>query len=283
MGLLDGRVVLITGAGRGIGREHALLMASEGAKVVVNDLGGGVDGSGEDTGPAEQTAQEIRDMGGEAVANNDSVTDWEGSQRMINAAVEAFGDLHVLVNNAGILRDTTFHKMTEEDWDTVINVHLKGSFKRMEKVPTIQRKPIIQLERFTQGPFKKAVALAIDHRMTTIIITACIVFLAIMVLASNRLPFSFFQMPDTNLLRLNVGFVAGTSEKTVQSFLSLDVSDAADNPPPSLLIPLLLESIPPVKTLVTIWLPETFRTFKTILPSSRTNMSLEATSAARFL
>ena len=87
MGLLDGRVVLITGAGRGIGREHALLMASEGAKVVVNDLGGGVDGSGEDTGPAEQTAQEIRDMGGEAVANNDSVTDWEGSQRMINACL----------------------------------------------------------------------------------------------------------------------------------------------------------------------------------------------------
>ena len=105
MGLLDGRVVIITGAGRGIGREHALLMASEGAKIVVNDLGGGVDGSGEDTGPAEETAQEIRDMGGEAVANNDSVTDWEGAQRMVNAAVEAFGDLHVLVNNAGILRD----------------------------------------------------------------------------------------------------------------------------------------------------------------------------------
>ena len=113
MGLLDGRVVIITGAGRGIGREHALLMASEGAKIVVNDLGGGVDGSGEDTGPAEETAQEIRDMGGEAVANNDSVTDWEGAQRMVNAAVEAFGDLHVLVNNAGILRDRVVVNMTE--------------------------------------------------------------------------------------------------------------------------------------------------------------------------
>ena len=127
MGLLDGRVVLITGAGRGIGREHALLMASEGAKVVVNDLGGGVDGSGEDTGPAEQTAQEIRDMGGEAVANNDSVTDWEGSQRMINAAVEAFGDLHVLVNNAGILRDRVVVNMTEGEWDAVVDCLLYTS------------------------------------------------------------------------------------------------------------------------------------------------------------
>ncbi|MEC9059009.1 MAG: SDR family NAD(P)-dependent oxidoreductase, partial [Actinomycetota bacterium] len=128
MGLLDGRVVLITGAGRGIGREHALLMASEGAKIVVNDLGGGVDGSGEDTGPAEETAQEIRDMGGEAVANNDSVTDWEGSQRMVNAAVEAFGDLHVLVNNAGILRDRVVVNMTEGEWDAVVDVHMKGHF-----------------------------------------------------------------------------------------------------------------------------------------------------------
>ena len=124
MGLLDGRVVLITGAGRGIGREHALLMASEGAKIVVNDLGGGVDGSGEDIGPAEETAQEIRDMGGEAVANNDSVTDWEGSQRMVNAAVEAFGDLHVLVNNAGILRDRVVVNMTEGEWDAVVDLSL---------------------------------------------------------------------------------------------------------------------------------------------------------------
>ena len=128
MGALDGRVVLVTGAGRGIGREHALLLASEGAKLVVNDLGGSIDGTGADAGPAEETAQEIRDMGGEAVSNNDSVTDWEGSQRMINAAVEAFGDLHVLVNNAGILRDRVVVNMTEGEWDAVIDVHMKGHF-----------------------------------------------------------------------------------------------------------------------------------------------------------
>ena len=133
MGLLDGRVVLITGAGRGIGREHALLMASEGAKVVVNDLGGGVDGSGEDTGPAEQTAQEIRDMGGEAVANNDSVTDWEGSQRMINAAVEAFGDLHVLVNNAGIALSVHLEDDNEADLDRLWSVNVKAPLSMTRK------------------------------------------------------------------------------------------------------------------------------------------------------
>src|SRR5579875_2752893 len=105
MGALDGRVAIITGAGRGIGREHALLFASEGAKVVVNDLGGAVDGSGDDRTPAEQVVDEIREMGGEAVANADDIADWEGGQRLIRSAVEAFGDLHVLVNNAGILRD----------------------------------------------------------------------------------------------------------------------------------------------------------------------------------
>src|ERR687889_838991 len=98
MGALDGRVAIITGAGRGIGREHALLFASEGAKVVVNDLGGAVDGSGDDRSPAQQVVDEIKEMGGEAVANGDNITDWEGGQRLINTAVEAFGDLHVLVN-----------------------------------------------------------------------------------------------------------------------------------------------------------------------------------------
>ena len=128
MGSLDGRVVIITGAGRGIGREHALLMASEGAKLVINDLGGNIDGSGADIGPAQEVVEEIKAMGGEAIANTDSVTSWEGGQRMINAAVEAFGDLHVLVNNAGILRDRVLVNMTEEEWDAVIAVHLKGHF-----------------------------------------------------------------------------------------------------------------------------------------------------------
>src|ERR671919_1681874 len=128
MGALDGRVAIITGAGRGIGREHALLFAQEGAKVVVNDLGGAIDGSGDDRTPAEQVVDEIKGMGGEAVANADSVADWEGGQRLVNAAVEAFGDLHVLINNAGILRDRVIVNMTEEEWDSVIHVHLKGHF-----------------------------------------------------------------------------------------------------------------------------------------------------------
>ena len=128
MGALDGRVAIITGAGRGIGREHALLFAQEGAKVVVNDLGGAMDGTGDDRTPAEQVVDEIKGMGGEAVANADNVADWEGAQRMINSAVEAFGDLHVLVNNAGILRDRVLVNMTEEEWDAVIHVHLKGHF-----------------------------------------------------------------------------------------------------------------------------------------------------------
>ncbi|HVE93308.1 MAG TPA: SDR family oxidoreductase [Acidimicrobiales bacterium] len=128
MGALDGRVAIITGAGRGIGREHALLFAGEGAKVVINDLGGAVDGSGDDRSPAEQVVDEIKAMGGEAVANADNVADWEGGQRLINTAIETFGDLHVLVNNAGILRDRVLVNMTEEEWDAVIHVHLKGHF-----------------------------------------------------------------------------------------------------------------------------------------------------------
>ncbi len=128
MGALDGRVAIITGAGRGIGREHALLFAAEGAKVVVNDLGGAVDGTGDDRSPAQQVVDEIQAMGGEAVANGDDVADWEGGQRLVNTAVETFGDLHVLVNNAGILRDRVLVNMTEEEWDAVIDVHLKGHF-----------------------------------------------------------------------------------------------------------------------------------------------------------
>ena len=128
MGTLDGRVAIITGAGRGIGREHALFFAAEGAKVVVNDLGGANDGSGTDITPAQEVVETIRAAGGEAIVNGDNVADWEGAQRLINAAVEAFGDLDILVNNAGILRDRVLVNMTEEEWDSVINVHLKGHF-----------------------------------------------------------------------------------------------------------------------------------------------------------
>ena len=128
MGTLDGRVAIITGAGRGLGREHALLFASEGAKVVVNDLGGDPHGEGADRAPAQQVADEIVAMGGEAVANVDSVSDWEGAKRLVDLAVETFGDLHVLVNNAGILRDRVIVNMTEQEWDAVVNVHLKGHF-----------------------------------------------------------------------------------------------------------------------------------------------------------
>jgi NAD(P)-dependent dehydrogenase (short-subunit alcohol dehydrogenase family) len=126
--LCEGRIAIVTGAGRGIGREHALSLAAHGAKVVVNDLGGNIDGTGGDLTPAEQVVQEIKGMGGEAVANGDSVSSWEGAQRLINTAIESFGDLHAVVNNAGILRDRMLTNMTEEEWDAVINVHLKGTF-----------------------------------------------------------------------------------------------------------------------------------------------------------
>jgi NAD(P)-dependent dehydrogenase (short-subunit alcohol dehydrogenase family) len=126
--LCEGRVAIVTGAGRGIGREHALSLARHGAKVVVNDLGGDMHGEGADASPAQQVVEEIRAAGGEAVANGDSVADWAGAQRLIGTALETFGDLHVLVNNAGILRDRVLANMTEEEWDAVINVHLKGTF-----------------------------------------------------------------------------------------------------------------------------------------------------------
>lgn len=128
MGALEGRVAIITGAGRGIGREHALLFAAEGAKVVINDLGAANDGEGSDLSPAEEVAEEIRAAGGEAVANGDNVADWEGAQNLINTAISTFGDLDILVNNAGILRDRVLVNMTEAEWDAVITVHLKGHF-----------------------------------------------------------------------------------------------------------------------------------------------------------
>ena len=128
MGALDGRVAIITGAGNGLGREHALLFAREGAKVVVNDLGGDAHGEGADLGPAQKVVGEIIAAGGQAVANTDSVADWDGAKRLVDQAVETFGDLHVLVNNAGILRDRMLVNMTERDWDSVMHVHLKGHF-----------------------------------------------------------------------------------------------------------------------------------------------------------
>ncbi len=128
MGYLDGRVAVITGAARGIGREHALLFAAEGAKVVVNDVGAGPDGNSSSSGPAAEVVEEIRATGGEAVASFDDVSDWEGGRRVIQSAIDAFGELHVLVNNAGILRDRLIVNMSEEEWDSVIQVVLKGHF-----------------------------------------------------------------------------------------------------------------------------------------------------------
>jgi NAD(P)-dependent dehydrogenase (short-subunit alcohol dehydrogenase family) len=128
MGLLDGRIVIVTGAGRGIGREHAHLLASEGAKVVVNDLGGSLDGEGEDKAAAQVVVEEIHAAGGEAVANVDNIATMDGAQKLIDTAVSTFGDVHALVNNAGILRDHMLVNMTEEEWDAVINVHLRGHF-----------------------------------------------------------------------------------------------------------------------------------------------------------
>ena len=128
MGRLSGKVAIVTGAARGIGRGHAMLLAAEGASVVVNDLGGEWDGSGADQRPAQQAVDEIVAAGGKAVANYDDVSDWEGGQRLINQAIETFGGLDILICNAGILRDRMTVNMTEEEWDAVIKVHLKGHF-----------------------------------------------------------------------------------------------------------------------------------------------------------
>jgi NAD(P)-dependent dehydrogenase (short-subunit alcohol dehydrogenase family) len=128
VGLLDGKVAIVTGAGRGIGRGEALELAAQGARVVVNDLGGSHTGEGADQSPADEVVGVIRSRGGEAVATYDDVSDWGGAERVVAAAIDALGALDILVNNAGILRDRTIFKMTEEDWDAVIAVHLKGTF-----------------------------------------------------------------------------------------------------------------------------------------------------------
>ncbi len=128
MGQFDGKVAIVTGAGRGIGRSEAQLLASEGAKVVVNDLGGSGAGEGSDQTPAQQVVDEIEGAGGEAVANYDDCSSWTGAEGMVNQAIETFGGLDVLICNAGILRDKMSFNMTEEEFDSVIRVHLKGHF-----------------------------------------------------------------------------------------------------------------------------------------------------------
>jgi len=128
MGLFDGKVAIVTGAGRGIGRAEALLLASEGARVVVNDIGGAMTGEGQDQTPAHQVVDEITTAGGEAVPNYDSVSDFAAARRMVQQAVDTFGGLDILVNNAGILRDKMSFNMEEAEWDAVIDVHLKGHF-----------------------------------------------------------------------------------------------------------------------------------------------------------
>jgi NAD(P)-dependent dehydrogenase (short-subunit alcohol dehydrogenase family) len=128
MGLFDGKVAIVTGAGRGIGREEALLLGREGAAVVVNDLGGGRAGEGSDAGPAQEVVDEIVAGGGRAVANGNDCSSWSGAEEMVDQAISEFGTLDILVNNAGILRDKMSFNMTEEEWDAVVKVHLKGHF-----------------------------------------------------------------------------------------------------------------------------------------------------------
>ena len=126
--LCEGRVAIVTGAGRGLGRQHSLLLAKEGAKVVVNDIGANVDGKGRDDSFAAQTVAEIKKMGGDAIVNGDDVSSWNGAKNLIDTAVKHFGKLDVLINNAGILRDRMLVNMTEDEWDSCIQVHLKGTF-----------------------------------------------------------------------------------------------------------------------------------------------------------
>jgi NAD(P)-dependent dehydrogenase (short-subunit alcohol dehydrogenase family) len=126
--MCDGRIVIVTGSGGGLGRAHALAFATEGARVVVNDIGTSREGEGVNAGPAQQVVDEIRALGGEAVANTDDVADWEGAQRLVQTALAEFGGLDVLVNNAGFLRDRMLANMSVEEWDAVIRVHLRGHF-----------------------------------------------------------------------------------------------------------------------------------------------------------
>ncbi|MFV8319317.1 SDR family oxidoreductase [Mycobacterium sp. 23] len=148
MGLLDGRVVIVTGAGRGIGRAHALAFAAEGARVVVNDIGVGLDGSAGES-PAQQVVDEITAAGGEAVTNGDDIADWTGAQNLIDTAVDTFGGLDVLVNNAGFIRDRMLANTSESEWDAVIRVHLKGHFATLRHAAGYWRR---QIKAGTVGP-----------------------------------------------------------------------------------------------------------------------------------
>ncbi|MFM1987886.1 MAG: hypothetical protein RJA99_843 [Pseudomonadota bacterium] len=135
--MLKDKVVIVTGSGRGIGRDIAMMMAAHGAKVVVNDPGVSASGEGQDAGPAAQVVDEIRKAGGTAVANTDSVAEWESANRIVKTAVDAFGTVHAVVNNAGILRDRIFHNMSVDEWKAVIDVHLNGSFYMAKAVAAI--------------------------------------------------------------------------------------------------------------------------------------------------
>jgi len=148
MGLVDGRVVIVTGAGRGIGRAHALAFAAEGARVVVNDIGVGLDGSAGES-PAQQVVDEITAAGGEAVAHGDDIADWTGAQNLIDTAVDTFGGLDVLVNNAGFIRDRMLANTSESEWDAVIRVHLKGHFATLRHAAGYWRR---QIKAGTVGP-----------------------------------------------------------------------------------------------------------------------------------
>jgi NAD(P)-dependent dehydrogenase (short-subunit alcohol dehydrogenase family) len=161
MGLLDGKVAIVTGAGRGLGRSHAHALAAEGAAVIVNDLGGEWDGRGADPRAASETAGEITAAGGRAEANFDDVADWEGGQRLINQAVETYGKLDILVCNAGFVRDRTVFNMTEDEWDDVVRVHLKGTFSLFRHASALMRKQNSgSLVAFTSGAFQGSVAQA---------------------------------------------------------------------------------------------------------------------------
>jgi NAD(P)-dependent dehydrogenase (short-subunit alcohol dehydrogenase family) len=153
MGLLDGKIAIVTGAGHGVGRGHALDLAAAGAKVVVNDLGGSEHGEGADSGPAHEVVEIIKGRGGDAVANTDDVSDFAAAGRMIEQAVESFGGLDILVNNAGILRDKMIFNMAEADWDAVIQVHLKGHFAPSQHACTYWRAQ----SKISDGPVNASV------------------------------------------------------------------------------------------------------------------------------